>query len=96
MCRQAWRHHTFRRAVPTGLHYGTFFIWTQFIGKHATALNRAVSRHDLGHRLVMNLNNSRFPEVPTIRLVGFPYLHERLFDAGCVFPLMVAGRGAGG
>ena len=28
---------------------------------------------------------SRFPEVPTIRLIGFPYLLEGMLNAGCIF-----------
>ena len=34
---------------------------------------RAVSRHDSSHQLVINRTSiaSRFPEVPTIQLIGF-------------------------
>ena len=36
----------------------------------------AVSRHDSIHPLIVGPIVSRFPEVPTIQLIGFPYLPE--------------------
>ena len=42
----------------------------------------AVSRPDLSHQLGISRINSRLPEVPTIRLTGFPYLQEGLLNAG--------------
>ena len=48
-------------------------------------VGRAVSQHDLGHQLLVVLSrNSRFPEAPTIRFVGFPYVQEGLLNAGHV------------
>ena len=41
---------------------------------------------------------SRFPEVPTIRLIGFPFLQERVFNAGYMLPFLggVPSVGGGG
>ena len=58
---------------------------------NTNAKTRAASRHDLNHQLVISRTNSRFPEVPTVRLGGFLYLQEGLFNAGCFF--FFVGRG---
>ena len=49
--------------------------------------SRAVSLHGLTHRLAifLGLAIGRFPEVPTLRLAGFPYCKEGLLRAGYNF-----------
>ena len=48
--------------------------------------SRASSRHDSSHQLVISRTNinSRFPQVPIIRLIGFPYWRQGLSNTGYI------------
>ena len=53
-----------------------------------------MSRHDLSHQLELLVElvvTSRFPEEPTIRLVGIPYSQEGLLNAERIFLLLGGG-----
>ena len=59
--------------------------------------DEALSRHDLNHQLVISRTNSRFLEVPTIQLIGFPFRKEGVLNAGYIFLFWaVAPLGRGG
>ena len=75
-------------AFDTATTSPTFFFSITLILWHA----RAVSRHDTIHQLVISRTTiypgSRFREMPTVRLIGFPYFYsyvKNIVECGILF-----------
>ena len=54
-----------------------------------------MSRHDVGPQLNISRNSYLFPEVLTIRLIGFLYLLRGIAECGCHFYFLGMALSAG-